>query len=184
MPRGTGKTRERILEVALELFSEHGFAGTSMRDVAGRLHITSAALYYHFDNKDALLRALVEPLLDAIDELITHPHELDGTAESRRKLLSRYLDILIRHRLLVRFVAHDPAVLNHPVEGLRFERQKVLLQVLLGGKANGASGAAVGAAALGALWQPVVDLDVDLARLGLGDKIVDAAVGALRATLS
>lgn len=184
MPRGTGNTRERILEVALELFCEQGFVGTSMRDVGSRLHISAAALYYHFDNKDALLRALVDPLLDEIDDLITRPHELDNTAESRRRLLSRYLDILIRHRPLVRFVAHDPAVRSHPVVGFRLGQQKVLLQVLLGGKKNGASGTAVGAAALGALWQPVVDLDdTDLARLGLGDTIVDAAIGALRAAL-
>jgi AcrR family transcriptional regulator len=41
-------TRARILAIALELFAEQGFAGTSVADIAGRLGTTKAALYYHF----------------------------------------------------------------------------------------------------------------------------------------
>jgi AcrR family transcriptional regulator len=59
-------TRARILAAALELFSERGFAGTSMRDLAERLDLTTAAMYYHFSSKDELLDALVEPLVDGL----------------------------------------------------------------------------------------------------------------------
>src|SRR5450432_1298224 len=67
-PAGTtaGDTRARILAVALELVSERGFAGTSMRDLAERLDLTTAAMYYHFSSKDELLDALVEPLVDGL----------------------------------------------------------------------------------------------------------------------
>ena len=43
-----GDTKERILEVALELFAETGYLGTSMSDIAGRLGITKGALYKHY----------------------------------------------------------------------------------------------------------------------------------------
>jgi Transcriptional regulator len=73
MPRPAGTTAEdtraRILAVALELVSERGFAGTSIRDLAERLDLTVAAMYYHFSSKDALLDALVEPLIDRLTEL-------------------------------------------------------------------------------------------------------------------
>jgi len=62
-------TRARILAVALELVSERGFAGTSIRDLAERLDLTTAAMYYHFSSKDALLDALVKPLIDALTDL-------------------------------------------------------------------------------------------------------------------
>ncbi len=62
-------TRARILAVALELVSERGFAGTSIRDIAERLDLTAAAIYYHFASKDALLDVLVEPLIDGLIEL-------------------------------------------------------------------------------------------------------------------
>lgn len=73
MSRPTGSTAEatraRILSVALELVSECGFAGTSIRDLAKRLDLTTAAMYYHFPSKDALLDAMVEPLVDGLTTL-------------------------------------------------------------------------------------------------------------------
>jgi AcrR family transcriptional regulator len=52
-------TRRRILEVALELFGEHGYAGTSIADITKELGISKAALYYHFAAKEEILSALV-----------------------------------------------------------------------------------------------------------------------------
>ena len=55
-PRGA--TRERILDVALELFNDRGYDKTSLREIAERLGITKAALYYHFDSKEDILLEL------------------------------------------------------------------------------------------------------------------------------
>ena len=63
-------TRERILDVASELFVEQGYDGTSLREIAERLGFTKAALYYHFPSKDEILRALLEPFDELIDELL------------------------------------------------------------------------------------------------------------------
>jgi AcrR family transcriptional regulator len=52
-------TRQRILDVAQELFGEHGYAGTSIADITKRLGISKAALYHHFAAKDEILGALV-----------------------------------------------------------------------------------------------------------------------------
>jgi AcrR family transcriptional regulator len=52
-------TRQRILDVALELFGAKGYAGTSIADLAKRLGVSKAALYYHFAAKDEILEALV-----------------------------------------------------------------------------------------------------------------------------
>jgi AcrR family transcriptional regulator len=51
-------TRQRILDVALDLFTEQGFDGTSLRQIAEQLGVTKAALYYHFESKDDILMAL------------------------------------------------------------------------------------------------------------------------------
>jgi AcrR family transcriptional regulator len=73
MPRTAGTTAEdtraRILDVALQLVTERGYAGMSIRDLADHLDLTTAAMYYHFASKEALLDALVEPLTDGLDEL-------------------------------------------------------------------------------------------------------------------
>lgn len=61
--RGNGdqageSTRERILDVALDLFTEQGFDGTSMREIAERLGMSKPAIYYHFASKEEILMAL------------------------------------------------------------------------------------------------------------------------------
>ena len=56
--RDAATTRERILDVAQDLFTEQGFDGTSLREIAGHLGLTKAALYYHFASKDDILMAL------------------------------------------------------------------------------------------------------------------------------
>src|SRR5215475_11921619 len=72
--RGRGLTRDRILDVALELFNEHGYDKTSLREIATRLGVTKAALYYHFERKEDILlelhlrlHALGSGLLDQLD---------------------------------------------------------------------------------------------------------------------
>ncbi len=55
---GPPDTRQRILDVALDLFIEQGFDGTSLRQIAEQLGVTKAALYYHFESKDDILMAL------------------------------------------------------------------------------------------------------------------------------
>jgi AcrR family transcriptional regulator len=53
-------TRQQILDASLRLFSERGFARTTVRDIARAAGITDAAIYYHFQSKRDLLEALVE----------------------------------------------------------------------------------------------------------------------------
>ena len=58
-------TKERIIEEALRLFSEKGYAGTSMSDIAERLKITKAALYKHYSGK----REIFQKILDRTSNL-------------------------------------------------------------------------------------------------------------------
>jgi AcrR family transcriptional regulator len=56
----TADTRGRILEASLGLFAERGFAGTSIRDIAGAVGIQTATLYGHFPSKEHILAELTE----------------------------------------------------------------------------------------------------------------------------
>ncbi len=53
-----GDTRERILDVALDLFIEQGYDKTTLRQIAEPLSFTQAAIYYHFAAKEDILVAL------------------------------------------------------------------------------------------------------------------------------
>jgi len=52
-------TRGRILRAGLGLFAEHGYHGTSIRDIAAEAAVQSASLYAHFPSKEAILAELV-----------------------------------------------------------------------------------------------------------------------------
>src|SRR5579871_1336002 len=74
--RPRGVTRERILDVSLELFNEQGYDKTSLREIAEQLGVTKAALYYHFERKEDILlelhlrlHALGRGMLDQLDAL-------------------------------------------------------------------------------------------------------------------
>jgi len=53
-------SRDRILEAALDLFARHGYAGTSMRQIAAAVGMRASSLYSHFAGKEAILSALIE----------------------------------------------------------------------------------------------------------------------------
>lgn len=52
-------TKEQIIETALELFSQNGFLGTSMSDIASKLKITKGALYKHYESKQQILERII-----------------------------------------------------------------------------------------------------------------------------
>ncbi|MCR6487280.1 TetR/AcrR family transcriptional regulator [Amycolatopsis sp. OK19-0408] len=83
-------TRERIQRVALELFAEQGYEASSLREIAERLNVTKAALYYHFRTKEDIVTSLLEDWGAALDDLLereSRPAELltayAGLVESR-----------------------------------------------------------------------------------------------------
>src|SRR3569833_355322 len=82
-------TRQRIQQVALELFAERGYDQTSLREVAEQLEITRPALYYHFKTKEDILTSVVEDLTGSVDELMEWSRAPPRTAEARRVILAR-----------------------------------------------------------------------------------------------
>src|ERR1700722_6652666 len=106
-------SRARVLQVALELFAEQGFAATSTRELSERLGFTKAALYYYFRTKSDLLPALVQPVLDDLTALVTHTC-LRPSASARRDLLAAYIDISTHHLDLLRVLTQDPSIARRP----------------------------------------------------------------------
>ncbi len=58
-----------ILAAALDAFNEAGYHGTTVRDIARRVGVTVPALYYHYENKEAILFALQESSIQRLNDL-------------------------------------------------------------------------------------------------------------------
>jgi AcrR family transcriptional regulator len=106
-------TRARIQEVALGLFAEQGYDKTSLREIAERLGVTKAALYYHFRSKEDIVHSLFEDYADEIDKLIAWGRLCPRTARTRRELLDRYLDIVVRRTEVFRCLERNQAAMRN-----------------------------------------------------------------------
>jgi len=110
--RARSDTRARIQQVALELFAEQGYDKTSLREIAERLDVTKAALYYHFKSKEDIVRSLVEDYFGQIDALIAWAKTQPRTPETRDEILSRYVQIVADGSDVFRMLHHNQAALN------------------------------------------------------------------------
>jgi AcrR family transcriptional regulator len=98
-------TRERILNVALDLFTEKGFDGSSLREVAERLGVTKAAIYYHFASKDDILMALHMRLHEFGKDALSQMTEEPVTLERWGQLLDQIVGQMLAQRKL--FLLHE-----------------------------------------------------------------------------
>jgi AcrR family transcriptional regulator len=104
-------TRDRILETALDLFIEQGYDKTSLREIAERVGVTKAALYYHFSSKEEIIRTLVQPLVDHLESLAaalaTQPDLKTWGAG-----LAAIVDWVLPQRRLFELFEHNQATLS------------------------------------------------------------------------
>ncbi|WP_046503149.1 TetR/AcrR family transcriptional regulator [Streptomyces odonnellii] len=126
-----GDTRQRIQDIALELFAEQGYEKTSLREIAERLDVTKAALYYHFKTKEDILISLFEDLMRPIDELITWGRSQPHTLETKREILRRYSEALANATPLFRFMQENQATMRDLSIGVTFKGRMVDMRDLI-----------------------------------------------------
>ena len=114
MSKRQGDMREQIQKVAIELFTEQGYDKTSLREIAERLEVSKAALYYHFKSKEEILRSITEAIVGAVTELIEWGESQARSAESRKEFLRRIAAFIISDRLqsLMRFAQANSTVMR------------------------------------------------------------------------
>jgi AcrR family transcriptional regulator len=78
-------TRDKIMDVALNMFSERGYEAVSIRDICGEVGIKESTLYYHFKNKEDILNSLIDKFRSHIDGLLIHVDEIAGMPGKKEK---------------------------------------------------------------------------------------------------
>ncbi len=77
-------TRDKIMDVALNMFSERGYEAVSIRDICGEVGIKESTLYYHFKNKKDILDSLVEKFRTHIEDLLSHVDEITENPSQKK----------------------------------------------------------------------------------------------------
>ncbi|MET7381537.1 TetR/AcrR family transcriptional regulator [Streptomyces sp. NPDC005526] len=127
-----GNTRQRIQDVALELFAEQGYEKTSLREIAEHLQVTKAALYYHFKTKEEILVSLFEDLTQPIEDLIEWGRRQPHTLETKQEIVRRYSDALAGAAPLFRFMQENQATVRELRIGDTFkDRMRCLRDIII-----------------------------------------------------
>lgn len=129
--RRRGNTRQRIQDVALELFAEQGYEKTSLREIAEHLDVTKAALYYHFKTKEEILVSIFEDLVRPIEDLIEWGRRQPRSLETKQEIIRRYSDALMGAAPLFRFMQENQATIRELSIGEMFKTRMLGMRDIL-----------------------------------------------------
>ena len=170
------ESRQRVLDVALRLFSERGYGGTPLQAVAGELGLSKASVYYYFPAKGDLLEALAEPCVERLVAITTDPPDTAELADCR-DLLAAYLAMVGDWSPVVALLIGDPTTAPFPATR-RFRAERERLRELLASAGSPPVGPVRATCCLGAVERAAFDFaSTDTA--ANRSAILDAAMRAL-----
>jgi len=126
MPRVTAvpgedtlETRDLILREAERLFASKGYGGVSIRDLARGCGVTNAALYYHFENKEAIFLETVRSALGVLRQAVEQAAKEGGGLRDTLSRISRaYLRVLSHKRSLIQLMLLETGGLGKRISDL------------------------------------------------------------------
>lgn len=126
-----GPTRQRLIDVAIELFKQHSVAGTSLQMISDQLGLTKSAIYHHFRTREELLSAVIEPMVSEVAALIVDAEVHRGRRARADHVLRGYAALAASNRELIPLLTGDPSVVallrTRPEWGAVVRRQMALL---------------------------------------------------------
>ena len=116
-------TKERILEAALQLFSQNGYAGTNIRELTASLGLVKSSMYKHFTGKEEIWNTLLDEMSAYYDEHFGSPEHLPPIPNSLEALVEMTMQ-------MVNFTVHDEKVVMTrkllTIEQFRDDRARAL----------------------------------------------------------
>ncbi|WP_232323774.1 TetR/AcrR family transcriptional regulator [Catenuloplanes japonicus] len=127
--------RERIVDVAIDLFARQGYQGTSLRHIADRLGVSKAAVYHHFHAKGDIARTVVGRALDVLTEASDRLVVAGTDPGAWQRALPQIIDIALRHREMLVVLERNEDVFHtlfadDPELGARMAQQNTKLAAL------------------------------------------------------
>ena len=97
-------TKERILDAALEMFSQNGYAGTNIRELSASLGLVKSGVYKHFESKEAIWNALLDKMIAYYEEHFgsaEHLPPVPDTLEELVRMTMQMVNITVRDERIV-----------------------------------------------------------------------------------
>ena len=161
--------KARVIDAALELFSENGVGGTSLQMIADAIGVTKAAVYHQFNTKEEIVVAAAGAELARVESVIEAAEAEPTHAQARDLLVRRIVDLAVERRRMESTLLGDPVIVRFFAHDEQFQQVMDRLYHLLMGKDAGPEervpAAMLSAAIGGTVMHPLVaDLDDDTLR--------------------
>lgn len=127
-------TKAQILDAAIELFNESGTAAVSTNHIAQAVGISPGNLYYHYRNKEEIIREVLKKMFIDWGELWVVPQERSPDFEDLRAMLRENFSLLWRYRFFYRetiaLMQRDPELArqHQSIQGERLAEQELFLK--------------------------------------------------------
>jgi AcrR family transcriptional regulator len=91
-----GYDQQSVLQIAVQVFNQHGYEATSMGVLAENLGISKSAIYHHVPSKGDLLRLALDRALNGLEGILTEPGASKGRADDRLEyVLRRTVEVMV-----------------------------------------------------------------------------------------
>lgn len=109
-------TAEDLRTIALEEFASAGYAATSLHRIAELAGLSKSSVLYHYESKDALLAAAVQPAITALGAILDELESKPRTRATRNRFIEEFVDFLLDHTPEVNlFINQGPSLVDVPV---------------------------------------------------------------------
>jgi AcrR family transcriptional regulator len=119
-----GSQRQAILKAATQLFSETGYAGTSVRDIADAVGVLPGSLYAHIDGKERILMEIVEAGIDKFLEAADAVSDLADPADRLRGLIRAHVSVVGENPQRTLVVFHQWRYLEGPSKARIIDKRR------------------------------------------------------------
>jgi AcrR family transcriptional regulator len=169
--------RAEIVDAAYVLFRDTSYAGTTVTHIGSAVGLTAGAVLYHFGSKAAILQAILDPYVTALDDLLT---DLENSAvDDSTQVLGGILDVMLAAQPAANLLTRDPSSRDAAdLEGWAKVQRERITALLVPPHEDDPTGEIRVLCALGAMGRPLIMLPEPLPQ-HLRDGILHSAVQAL-----
>ena len=135
--------KETLVLSGINLFAEKGYASTSVREIVSVAGVTKPVLYYYFQSKEGLFRAILDSAARELEVMLEEARQKPGTAlEQILHLYRRIYQGLMEHQQLFRLINHlffgpPQGAPSYDIERFHRRMVEVIKEIYLGGLRRG-----------------------------------------------
>lgn len=130
LPDTVQGTKKYIISTARHLFSEFSYLGVSMNDIAKKLKITKAALYYHFTGKKEIYKKVLDDVFYDLSFLIKEALNETIIERKLQRLIKNYLDFGLKEKNLIKALILKLSITNHQIKKHIIQLRKQIVDLI------------------------------------------------------